>query len=241
LKEQLPPTGLKGIVNHWRNDLSAAVSVSLVALPLALGIAIASGAPPMSGILAAIIGGVVTTIFRGSHVAINGPAAGLIVVVLSGVESMADENGSGFPYVLAAIVVAGIIQAILGILKMGKLGDMFPSSVVNGMLATIGITIFVKQFNVALGVKSTSGSILDAIIDLPETFLNLNPLISLIAAISLFLLIIHPRLENKLLKSIFQYHLISKFEVSLCGTFFMKPYEVQYSPNTYTNCRALRS
>lgn len=202
MKEQLPAAGLKGILNHWRNDLSAAISVSLVALPLALGIAIASGAPPMSGILAAIIGGVVTTIFRGSYVAINGPAAGLIVVVLSGVESMADENGSGFPYVLAAIVVAGIIQAILGILKMGKLGDMFPSSVVNGMLATIGITIIVKQFNVALGVEPSSGSILDAIFDLPETILNLNPLISLIAAISLFLLIIHPRLQNKLLKSI---------------------------------------
>ena len=202
MKEQLPSTGLKGILQHWRNDLSAAISVSLVALPLALGIAIASGAPPMSGILAAIIGGVVTTFFRGSHVAINGPAAGLIVVVLSGVESMADENGSGFPYVLAAIVVAGVIQAILGLLKMGKLGDMFPSSVVNGMLATIGITIFVKQFNVALGVKSNSGSILDAIFDLPETIMNLNPLITFIAITSLVLLIIHPRLQNKALQSI---------------------------------------
>lgn len=103
---------------------------------------------------------------------------------------------------LAAIVVAGIIQAILGILKMGKLGDMFPSSVVSGMLATIGITIFVKQFNVALGVKSNSESILDAIFDLPETIMNLNPLITFIAITSLALLIIHPRLQNKVLKSI---------------------------------------
>lgn len=202
MKEQLPATGFNGILRHWKNDLSAAVSVSLVALPLALGIAIASGAPPMSGILAAIIGGVVTTFFRGSHVAINGPAAGLIVVVLAGVESMADENGSGFPYVLAAIVIAGIIQAILGILKMGKLGDMFPASVVNGMLATIGITIFVKQFNVALGVKSGSGSIMEAIFDLPETVVNFNPLITFIAIISLAILIIHPRLQNKFLRSI---------------------------------------
>lgn len=202
MKEKLPATGLKGMLRHWRNDLSAAVSVSLVALPLALGIAIASGAPPMSGILAAIIGGVVTTFLRGSHVGINGPAAGLIVVVLSGVESLADKNGSGFPYVLAAIVVAGFIQAILGLLKMGKLGDMFPSSVVNGMLATIGITIFVKQFNVALGVTSSSGSILEAIFDLPETIMNLNPLITFIALVSLALLIIHPRTQNKLLKSI---------------------------------------
>ena len=202
MKEELPATGINGIGRHWRNDLSAAVSVSFVALPLALGIAIASGAPPMSGILAAIIGGVVTTFIRGSHIAINGPAAGLIVVVLSGVEMLADENGSGFPYVLAAIVVAGLIQAVLGILKMGKLGDMFPSSVVNGMLATIGITIFVKQFNVALGVKSSSGSILDAIIDLPDIIVELNPIITFIAIISLLILIIHPHLESKLLKSI---------------------------------------
>ena len=104
MKEKLPSAGLKGILDHWRNDISAALSVSLVALPLSLGIAIASGAPPMSGLIAAIIGGVVTTFIRGSHVAINGPGAGLIVVVLYGVESMTDENGSGFPYVLAAIV-----------------------------------------------------------------------------------------------------------------------------------------
>ncbi|MCG8308566.1 MAG: SulP family inorganic anion transporter [Cytophagales bacterium] len=202
MRTQFPSTGFKGILHHWRNDLSAAVSVSLVALPLALGIAIASGAPPMSGILATIIGGVVTTFFRGSYVAINGPAAGLIVVVLTGVEILADENGSGFPYVLAAIVVAGILQALLGILKMGKLGDMFPASVVNGMLATIGIIIFVKQFNIALGVGSSSGSVLDTIFDLPETILNLNPLVSFIAIVSLVILVVHPKLENKLLKGI---------------------------------------
>ena len=150
--EEQPKTGWKAIQYHWKDDLSAAVSVSLVALPLALGIALASGVPPMSGILAAIIGGVVTTFIRGSYVAINGPAAGLIVVVLTGVETLGDEAGSGFSYVLAAIVVAGVIQAALGLLKMGKLGDMFPSSVVAGMLATIGIIIFVKQFPAALGV-----------------------------------------------------------------------------------------
>jgi MFS superfamily sulfate permease-like transporter len=202
LSEKLPSTGLRGIRDHWRDDLSAAVSVSLVALPLALGIALASGVPPMSGILAAIIGGVVTTIFRGSYVAINGPAAGLIVVILTGVETLADEGSTGFPYVLAAIVVAGIIQAILGLLRMGKLGDMFPSSVVNGMLATIGIIIFVKQFPVAFGVKHSGGSILDGIASMPSDVMNLNPLITLIAALSLLILIVHPRLTNSFIKSI---------------------------------------
>ncbi len=202
MKETTPSTGLKGIADHWKDDLTAAISVSLVALPLALGIALASGAPPMSGIIAAIIGGVVTTIFRGSYVAINGPAAGLIIVVLTGVESLADEDGSGFQYVLAAIVVAGAIQALLGLLKMGKLGDLFPASVVNGMLATIGIVIFVKQFPVALGVNAGTGSALHALLEIPQSILNLNVLVTLISVISLFILISHPKINNKILKSI---------------------------------------
>ena len=202
MQKQQPSTGLKAIAHHWKDDLSAAVSVSLVALPLALGIALASGAPPMSGVLAAIIGGVVTTIFRSSYVAINGPAAGLIVVVLTGVESLADENGSGFPYVLAATVVAGIIQALLGLLKMGKLGDLFPASVVNGMLATIGITIFVKQFPVALGVDAGTGSALHALLEIPNSIMNLNVLVTIISGISLLILIVHPKIKNKLLRKI---------------------------------------
>lgn len=202
MAETHPSTGLKGILHHWKDDLSAAVSVSLVALPLALGIALASGAPAMSGIIAAIIGGVVTTFFRGSHVAINGPAAGLIVVVLTGVETLADENGSGFPYVLAAIVVSGAIQALLGLLKMGKLGDLFPASVVNGMLATIGVTIFVKQFPVALGVHAGSGSALHALLEIPNSILNLNVLVTIISVVSLFILIAHPKIKSKVLQSI---------------------------------------
>ncbi len=202
MQQELPKTGWKALRYHWKDDLSAAVSVSLVALPLALGIALASGVPPMSGIIAAIIGGVVTTLFRGSHVAINGPAAGLIVVVLTGVETLGDESGSGFSYVLGAIVVAGIIQALLGLLKMGKLGDMFPSSVVTGMLATIGIIIFVKQFPSALGVKSVGGSMIDEITALPQAVLNLHPLITLIAILSLLILIFHPILMKGFLKTI---------------------------------------
>lgn len=199
---KVPFTGFKGLVHHWKDDLSAAVSVSLVALPLTLGIAIASGAPPMSGILASVLGGVITTFIRGSYLGINGPGAGLITVVLIGVETMSDENGSGFSYVLAAIVIAGLIQAILGLLKMGKLGDMFPTAVISGMLASIGITIFVKQFNVALGVESTSGSILDAILDLPSKIVDLNPFVAIIAIVSLAVLVTHPQSQIKFIKAI---------------------------------------
>ena len=202
MTEQIPSTGLKGIVHHWKDDLLAAISVALVALPLALGIAIASGAPPMSGLLAAIIGGVVTTFFRGSYVAINGPAAGLIVVVLTGVETLGEGNGTGFSYVLAATVIAGGIQMALGLLKLGKLGDIFPTSVVNGMLATIGITILIKQFHVALGNNSQTGPVLQSIGKIPESVVNLNPVITIIAVVCLAILIIHPRITNRFIKSI---------------------------------------
>lgn len=90
-------------MKHWRKDLIAAISVSLVALPLSLGIAFASGTPPMSGILAAVIGGVVTSIYRGSHIAINGPAAGLVAIVFATVQSLEDSTGRTMNYLMAAI------------------------------------------------------------------------------------------------------------------------------------------
>ncbi|MFY0625508.1 MAG: SulP family inorganic anion transporter [Reichenbachiella sp.] len=202
MKEAHPSTGFKGIIHHWKDDFAAAISVSLVALPLTLGIALASGAPPMSGLIAAILGGIFTTFFRGSFVGINGPTAGLIVVVLSGVESLSDADGSGFKYVLAAIVVAGVLQVILGLLKLGKLGDLFPSSVVSGMLATIGLIIFIKQFHVALGVTSESQSAFDSLLEIPHSLMKLNPVVTMISVISLFILIFHTNLKSKFLKSI---------------------------------------
>jgi len=202
LAENLPLTGLKGIIQHWKDDLSAAVSVSLVALPLGLGIAVASGAPPMAGLLPSIIGGIITTLIRGSHVAINGPTASLIVVVLNGVVALGDEDGSGFPYVLAAIVVAGAIQMLLGLFKLGKLGDMFPASVINGMLATIGIIIIIKQFHVALGVEEDAPSILKSIMEMPNSMLNLHPLVTIISILSLLILIFHPKLHLRYIKNI---------------------------------------
>lgn len=203
MQESLPHSGFKGIIHHWRDDLGAAISVSLVALPLALGIALASGAPPMSGILAAIIGGVVTTFFRGSYVGINGPTASLIVVVLAGVESLADADGTGgFKYVLAAIVMAGFIQVILGILKMGKLGDLFPSSVVSGMLATIGLIIIIKQIHVALGVEPEAGSTFGALLEIPKSITKLNPVVTFISIVSMLVMMYHSKIKSKWLKSI---------------------------------------
>ena len=98
--------------------------------------------------------------------------------------------------------MAGVLQMLLGILKMGKIGDMFPASVVNGMLATIGITIFVKQLYVATGVQANSGSILETMLDIPESLTDLNPIITVIAIISLLILIIHPKIQSGILRKI---------------------------------------
>jgi len=142
--EITPKKGFKGLIENWQSDLIAAVSVSLIALPLSLGIALAAGAPAMSGILSAIVGGGVTTLYRGGHISVNGPAKGVIAVILLGIALMDDGSGQAFNYVLAAIVVSGAIQVLLGLLKLGRLADIFHSSVIHGILAAIGIIIFAK-------------------------------------------------------------------------------------------------
>ena len=194
----LPSTGFKGLKENWRGDLSAAISVSLVALPLALGIAVASGVSPMAGVLSAIIGGVVTTFFRGGHLAINGPAAGLIAVILGGLVAL-DGN---INYVLAAIVVSGGIQVILGFLKMGRFAKLLPSSVLHGILAAIGVIIFAKQAHYALGTTSSAETTIGAIVDIFRKLPEVNPFVFLVAFIGLLVLVFYKKIKNKLVQAI---------------------------------------
>ena len=194
----IPAKGIKGLKENWRSDLSAAVSVSLVALPLALGIAVASEVTPVAGVLSAIIGGVVTTFFRGGHLAINGPAAGLIAVILGGLVAL-DGN---INYVLAAIVVSGGIQTVLGFLKMGRFAKLLPSSVLHGILAAIGVIIFAKQAHYTLGTTSnastTIGTLLDIFYKLPEA----NPFVFSIALIGILVLFFYKKISYKFIRII---------------------------------------
>lgn len=185
-------------MKHWRNDLIAAISVSLVALPLSLGIAFASGTPPMSGILAAVIGGVVTSIYRGSHIAINGPAAGLVASVFAAVQSLEDGTGRTMNYLMAAIFICGVIQLLLGFFRLGKYGEIYPSSVINGVLAAIGIIIFGKQVHVALGTNSDADTTIGVLLDIPQSLLELNPFVTIISVVSILLLIFHSKISYKL-------------------------------------------
>ena len=128
----------KGLFSTLKSDLPASVVVFFVALPLCLGIALASGAPLFSGLIAGIIGGVVVGAMSGSSLGVSGPAAGLAVIVLNAIQDL-----GGFEIFLVAVVLAGVIQLIMGIARAGIIAYFFPSSVIYGMLAGIGIIIFI--------------------------------------------------------------------------------------------------
>jgi len=141
---------------NLKYDIPSGLVVFLVALPLCLGIALASGAPMFSGIIAGIIGGLVVGALSGSPLGVSGPAAGLAVIVAEGIKELGTIDGEfdmmiGFKAFLVAGVIAGIIQIILGLLKAGIIGYYFPSAVIKGMLAGIGITLILKQIPHALG------------------------------------------------------------------------------------------
>ena len=193
--EFTPKTGFKGLIENWQSDVIAAISVSLIALPLSLGIALAAGAPAMAGILSAIVGGVVTTLYRGGHVSVNGPAKGVIAVILYGITVMDDGTGQAFNYVLAAIVVSGGLQVLLGVLKLGRLADIFHSSVIHGLLAAIGIIIFAKQIHVALGTHSDSPNIIQNLIDAVVYLPQANPFVVIISIVGLLLSLFHSKIS----------------------------------------------
>lgn len=132
--------------NNLKRDLPSSVVVFLVALPLCLGIALASGAPLFSGLLAGIIGGVVVASVSGSQLSVSGPAAGLTVIVFTSISQL-----GSFEVFLLALVIAGLLQALFGLIKAGTIANYFPSSVIEGMLAAIGIILILKQIPHALG------------------------------------------------------------------------------------------
>ena len=193
----LPKEGIDGLKENWRSDLQAGFFVFLIALPLCLGIAIGSGFPPSAGIITAVVGGLFVSRVSGSFVVINGPAGGLIVVMLSAVESLSDGDMlSGYRYTLAAIMVAGLFQIIMGRLRMGSLSAFFPTPVVHGMLAAMGIGIMAKQTHVMLGASPEPGGLLFMLGQIPNSILNATPEIATIGLISLSILIVWPFLKQ---------------------------------------------
>jgi len=199
----LPKTGWAGLRENWRYDAMSGFLVFLIALPLCLGIAMASSVPPMAGIITAVVGGVLVSRISGSWVTINGPAAGLIVVILASVQSLGQGDAMlGYRCTLAAIVVASLFQIALGLLKAGRLNAYFPASAVHGMLAAIGIIIMAKQTHVMLGVKPQAAEILGTIAEIPHSLVEANPEIMVIALTGLVILMGWSMLKNRYLKMI---------------------------------------
>ena len=203
----IPKTGLAGLKAHFKDDLISGFSISLIALPLCLGIAIASGVPPLAGIITAIVGGILASRISGTFMTISGPAAGLIVITLGAAESMGGagiENGfAGYPHALGAILIGGLIMALFGFLKVGKVGDYFPSAAVHGMLAAIGVIIIIKQFFPAIGAKGPKGEILEVASEIPHYLMhNINSNAIIVTLVALVALIIHPIIKNKIIKLI---------------------------------------
>lgn len=176
-----------------KHDLPAGLVVFLVALPLCLGIALASGAPFFSGMIAGIIGGIVIGIISDGHLSVSGPAAGLTAVVLTSIAALGSFN-----IFLLAVVIAGILQIILGVLKAGRIAEYFPSNVIKGMLTAIGIIIILKQIPHAFGYdKDAEGELSFNQPDHENTFSelfqvinNIDPSATILCAISLIIIVL---------------------------------------------------
>ncbi len=182
------------LFKHFKSDLPASIIVFFVAVPLCLGIALASGAPLFSGIIAGIIGGIIVGFASGSPLGVSGPAAGLAVIVLTSIQTL----GGSWNMFLLAVVLAGIIQITLGFLKAGFIAYFFPTSVIKGMLTGIGLLIILKQIPHALGWdKDAEGDDLflqadgqNTISEITKALDFITPGALIIAAISIGILIL---------------------------------------------------
>ena len=150
-------SAFKSFLGALPGNIFAGFVVSLVALPLGLGLAIASEAPPIAGILSAVVGGVVVALLGGSQLTIAGPGNGLVIVLLSSITLLGGGDlYQGYLFTLAAVVLSGILIFLFGLFRFGALSEFFPASALQGMLAAIGIGILAKQVHVMLGVTTAS-------------------------------------------------------------------------------------
>ncbi|MEY2774441.1 MAG: hypothetical protein RLZZ275_788, partial [Bacteroidota bacterium] len=201
---RMPADGLAGLRAHWAADAQSGFVVFLLALPLSLGIASASGFPPVMGLVTAIVGGLLGTFLSGSALAIKGPAAGLIVIVAG---SVADFGGgtTGWQLTLGVIVAAGLLQIAFGLLRWGRLVDLFPLAAVHGMLAAIGLIILAKQAPILLGTPNgiwAGKGPLELLAALPACIAAADPVVAGIGLVSLAIVLAWPVLPVPALRKV---------------------------------------
>lgn len=188
-QDEKPQNGIPGL-KHWRYDLVAGLQVALVALPLSLGVALASGAAPITGVISAIIAGLVFPLLGGAYITISGPAAGLAPALLAGMLTLGQGNlEAGYPLVLVAICLTGAVQVLLSVYKVGRFAMYFPMSVLQGMLAAIGMLIIIEEIPSLLGhLTPSTKSIPEAITLIPAQIIGMNPAVFAVGGITLALL-----------------------------------------------------
>ena len=179
-----PRNGVAGL-KYWRYDLRSGFAVAMISVPFSMGIAITSGAPPICGIISAIIAGFILPFLGGSYVTISGPAAGLAPALFAGMialgharlgggASKSELLAVGYPLVLVAIAIAGVLQVILAKLKVARLSAIFPAAAIQGMLAAIGLMIIAKQIPLFMGVKFEAHEFWPILGEVPRHLQSMN-------------------------------------------------------------------
>lgn len=195
--------GLKDWRKSVGNDLRSSVSVALIGIPLGMGIALAMGAPVYAAIIPVVVGGLFVSWFSGGFVSIHSTPKMLIPVIASAVIALGGTDLiQGYRVVLLAVLIAGAFQMLLGLARLGILGELIPNSVIKSLLSAVGLIILFKQYHVMLGTQTDAKTNVELLFGLWENTINLNPLIALIGLISLAIMIIHPKLNIPGIKAI---------------------------------------
>lgn len=230
-KLKIPQSGIKGLIENWKTDIVSGLLVFLLALPLSLGIAKASGFPPAMGVLTAMVGGLFASLFKVSELTIKGPAAGLITVC-SGAVIEFGGGDTGWHTACGVILVMALLQIIFGFLKLGSYSDFFPHSAIHGMLAAIGLIIIAKQIPVLLGddpmMYKGEGPI-ELYRDIPKFIMNAHWHIALVGLSGLAIMFSLPRLKIGFLKKIPAPMYVLLLTIPLALTWHFRETEPEYA------------
>lgn len=190
-------------MNQLLPNLKSGFFISLIALPLCLGIAIASSCPPIAGVITAIVGGLIVSLIGGCNLSIKGPAAGMIVIVLGAVMELgAGDAALGYRRMLAVASVAAVLQIFFALFRTARFGRLMPPSVIHGMLAAIGVIIVSKQIHVLLGTKPHGKTTFQLLSEIPSSIMAINPALAFIGILTLAVMILWPFIPNKTIKGI---------------------------------------